>query len=276
MPELPEVETIRLGLKKYLTGHLIKSIKVLLKKQLDGEPKDIVGAKIIDVKRFGKGLIINLANNYSLAIHVKMTGQLIYRDDNITNNNKDVFVPNKFTHIIFSLDKNAKLYYNDVRQFGWIKILPTDQVLNLPFFKKLGPEFIKNLNLKIFNNILLKHKTSIKILIMDQNKMTGLGNIYANDSLYLAKINPKAPANSLSKSEGTNLFNSIENVLKKGIKEGGSSEVNFVNAEGLKGNYQNYTLIYGKNGHKCKICNSIILKITLGGRGTYYCPICQK
>ena len=205
-----------------------------------------------------------------------MTGQLIYRDNNITNNNKDVFVPNKFTHIIFNLDHNAKLYYNDVRQFGWIKILPAKQIKDITFFKNLGPEFLKDLDLTTFKEIISKYKTPIKILIMDQGKMAGLGNIYANDALYLAKINPKKPANTLSDNEKDNLFIAIKKVLDKGIKENGSSEVDFVNAIGNKGNYQNHTLIYGKDGQKCKICGSTILKTALGGRGTYYCPICQK
>lgn len=276
MPELPEIETVKLGLQKYVVGHTINTVEVLLKKQFLGKPETIIGAKIIAIERLGKGLIINLSNNFSLAIHFKMTGQLIYRDIKITNKDGVEQAPNKFTRLIFTLDRNAKLFYNDLRQFGWIKIIPTDKVKNLSFFKELGPEFLKDLSLEKFRQILDKTKTPIKILIMDQKKMAGVGNIYANDALCKAKINPQKPANLLNNEETKRLFMAINNVLENGIKNNGASETNFVNILGEKGNYQNKTLIYNKNGQKCESCKNIILKTMLGGRGTYYCPNCQK
>lgn len=282
MPELPEVETLKLGLQKYVVGHVIESVAVENHKIFQGEVKHVNGAKIIDIKRFGKGLVIDLSNNYSLAMHIKLTGQLIYRGKDepkvihvdLTRAGKTL--PNPWTHVIFHLDRGATLYYNDIRQFGWIKVVPTGDVQNLPFFKELGPEFFKDLDEKKFAEILSKSKTAVKPLLMDQKKMSGIGNIYANDSLYLAKIDPRRPANSLSQEEVQVLYKAILTVLKKGLEEGGASELTFVNVLGEAGNYQNHSLVYGRQGQPCKKDGTKIIKFMLAGRGTYICPTCQK
>ncbi len=283
MPELPEVETIRIQLNKYLVGHVIEDVEVRLPKQISGEVQSVIGAKVQRVRRYGKGLIIDLDNDYSLAIHIKMTGQLIYRNVSRVARVPQVSqmspkvgeLPGKATHVIFKLDREAVLYYNDQRQFGWIKIVKTEDVFKLPFFKTLGPEFLKDLEFKKFQEILKSKKTPIKPLIMDQACMAGVGNIYANDALYVAKINPRRPANSLTDIEMKDLFNAVEEVLKKGIKAGGSSEWAYVNALGEEGSYQKIFLVYGKVGKKCERCGTIIQRITLGGRGTFFCPVCQ-
>jgi len=288
MPELPEVETIRLGLQKYLVGHKIESVEVKLKRIFTGDPALILDSKITSVNRFGKGLVINFANGYSLAIHIKMTGQLIVNDlafiknRNIHLSPKKVgTIPNKFTHVIFTLDKGAMLYYNDIRQFGWLKIIKTNDLHSLSFFKELGPEPIPSsgqepLTLEQFENILSKSSLAVKVLIMDQKRIGGIGNIYANDGLFLAGINPKRPAKSLSKNEAKKLFESILIVLHKGLKYGGASELTYVNALGEDGEYQNHFLAYSKKGDKCSICGGKIEKIFLGGRGTFFCPSHQK
>lgn len=280
MPELPEVETIKLGLQKYLIGHSIQKIEVHLPKILTGNTNHVLNTRIIDIKRFGKGLIIELSNSYSIAIHIKMTGQLIYQGPNLSQktilSSKVGTLPNKFSHVIFQLDNQGILYYNDIRQFGWVKIISTKNIKNISFFKNLGPEPLKNLTLKIFNQIISTKKSPVKILLMDQKKIGGIGNIYANEALFLAKILPTRPGSSLSVKEIKALFNSIEKVLKKGIHEGGASETNFVNAIGLDGKYQKYFLIYGKENKPCSICSSPIKKIQLEGRGTYYCTKCQR
>lgn len=283
MPELPEVETIKFGLQKYLIGKAIESVEVRLKKQLQGDTENIVGATITGVERYGKGLVISLSNGYCLAIHIKMTGQLIYRDTEITNAGKYVEVPNKYTHVVFKLktanikqqNGEASLYYNDLRQFGWIKIIPQDDLKKLVFFKELGPEPLKDLTEETFAKI-LDTSTKIKPLIMDQKKIGGIGNIYANDALYLARIDPRRKANTLSEDEVKMLFGAILTVLERGIAEGGSSENNYVNAEGTQGNYQKHSLVYGKEGQKCGQCGRTITKIMLAGRGTFFCPQCQK
>jgi len=280
MPEFPEVETIKKGLTKYLVGRTIEGVKIGIPKLFAGVPKDVIGAKIKDVERHGKGLIINLSNGNSLAIHIKLTGQLVYDGPDVpkTVQRSKVRIgtlPNKFSHVIFTLDKGSTLYYNDPRRFGWIKVVKTTEVGNLPFFKGLGPEF-NDLTIEKFAKILSSSKIAIKQLLMDQKRISGIGNIYANDSLYDSKIAPDKAANSLSSTEQKALFNSIKKVFGEGLKYGGSSELNYVNALGEDGSYQDHTLIYGKQGTKCKRDGSTIKKTYLGGRGTYFCPTCQK
>lgn len=293
MPELPEVETIRLGLQKYLVGHKILSVDVKLPRIFSGDTKNIIGTKVTGVERFGKGLVINLDNEYCLAVHIKLTGQLIYRDAEASkvsevSRERVGTIPNKFTHVIFKLDppvgeagKNAYLYYNDIRQFGWIKIIKRENLPTLPFFKDLGPELLPSsgqapLTLRQFEQILSKSSIAVKVLIMDQKRIGGIGNIYANDALFLAGIDPRRPAKKVTKEEAKKLFEAILEVLKNGLKYGGASELTFVNALGEKGGYQNHFLVYGKDGKPCSKDGTIIKKIFLGGRGTYFCEKHQK
>jgi len=279
MPELPEVETIRRGLEYYLVGHKIVDVEVKVPKLFEGNPKDIIGSKVVKVRRFGKGLVVDLSNSYSLAIHVKLTGQLIYRDEktkDIPVSSKVGTVPSKFTHVTFTLDKNAYLYYNDIRRFGWIKVVKTSEVQNLPFFKSMGPEPFKDLILDYFSKVLSKSNLAVKPLIMDQKRIGGIGNIYANDALYLAKIDPKRPAKSLSSNEVKSLFDAVHKVMEKGMKYGGSSELTYVNVLGQEGEYQRHTLVYGRQGDICERCRGRIKKYFLGGRGTYWCEKCQR
>lgn len=279
MPELPEVETIRKGLQEYVVGHTIENVDILHPGIVQGDIKDIVGSKIIGARRIGKGLIIDLSNNLSLAIHIKLTGQLIYRGKETerveVSKEKVGSVPNKFTHVIFELDHDAKLYYNDQRRFGWIKILPTPQVMELAFFKDMGPEPFKDLTLPKFEQIVTGKTTKIKPLIMDQTKIGGIGNIYANDALFKARINPARPAKSLTNKEIKKLFESILAVMEKSFKEGGASELSFVNVLGQTGNYQMHSLVYGKAGKECPRKDGKIKRITLAGRGTFFCQHCQ-
>lgn len=288
MPELPEVETIRLGLQKYLVGKTIENVEVSLRRIFAGDEKNIIGAKVVGVERFGKGLVINLSNGYSIAAHVKLTGQFVYRDSQTSNLKMSAKVggelQNKFTHAIFKLKvqseklkvKEAYLYYNDIRQFGWIKIIKSEKLKDESFFRDLGPEFFKDLTCAKFRKIVLKSNLAIKALLLDQKKMSGVGNIYANDGLFDAKIDPRRKAKKLSNEEIKKLYNSILKVLKIGLKNGGASELNYVNALGQEGKYQHHFLVYGREKESCKVCGSEIQKIKLGGRGTYFCSICQK
>ena len=249
-----------------------------------GDTKLIAGANVVDVRRFGKGLVIDLDNDYSIAIHIKLTGQLIYQGSKISKEGKVPkvskekvgTVPNKFTHIVFHLDHNSFLYYNDQRQFGWFKIIQTARLKEQSFFRDLGPEFFRDLTLAKFSDIIQSSKTAIKPLVMDQKKMSGLGNIYANDGFNLARIDPRRKANTLTSEEIKTLFSAFETVLKKGLEVGGASELNYVNALGGEGGYQHHFNTYGREGKKCKNCGGIIEKIKLAGRGTYFCPACQR
>ena len=175
------------------------------------------------------------------------------------------------THVIFHLD-NGELYYSDVRQFGWVKIIKSEELL----VNNFAPEPLKDLTLEIFSRIISSSKRNVKVLLMDQTKIGGIGNIYANDALWLSRISPKRTSNSLSDKESKLLFDAIITVLKAGLKYGGASELTFVNAIGQEGEYQNHFLAYGKKGQKCSICGGLIEKIFLGGRGTFFCPKHQK
>jgi formamidopyrimidine-DNA glycosylase len=282
MPELPEVESIRLQLEHFLIGHKIISIKVNNRKTLAQDEDKLVNAKIKSVRRFGKALCIDLDNGYSAVVHLKMTGQFIYRGPRLKNppplDKKLVGgAPGKHTHVIFELDKKGILYFNDYRRFGWIKIVKTAQVKNFDFIKKLGPEPLDGLTPEKFSEIIGKTSRSIKLLLMDQTKIGGIGNIYANEALFLAKINPKTPAESLSHKEIKTLYKAIEIALKKGLKFKGASEQSFVNPDGTTGNFQDHTLVYGRQGEVCpNNCGGKIKKIMLGSRGTFFCSNCQK
>jgi formamidopyrimidine-DNA glycosylase len=289
MPELPEVETIRLGLERYLVGKIIEDVEIRLSKIFTGDKKNIIGAKIGSVERLGKALVINLDNGYSIAIHIKLTGQLIYRGpevSNVSNVSKKIGgeLPNKWTHTIFKLRAQslglrasiAYLYYNDIRQFGWIRIVQSEKLKVQSFFKELGHEPFKDLSLEKFKEILSKSRVAIKPLIMDQKKISGIGNIYANDALFDSQIDPRRSAKQISPEEIKRLYASLLKVLKKGLENGGASELNYVNALGQEGKYQLHFLVYGKKNKNCVRCKSVIKKIALGGRGTYLCPNCQK
>lgn len=290
MPELPEVETIRKGLEKYLVGHKIVDVVVNTPKVFTGNPKDLIGATIKNVRRFAKVLSIDLSNGNSVVIHIKLTGQLIYRGPKLLRppalSDKVLGLPGKHTHVVFQLDKGGTLYYNDIRRFGWIKIVKSSKLkVQSEFIAKLGPEPVfdaKNppenpLTLDKFSEIVGSTKRAIKVLLMDQEKIGGVGNIYANDALWLAKINPKRRSSELSDQEIKELYKAVLTVLKNGLKYGGASELAFVTAEGGEGEYQEHFLVYGRDGEPCEHCHKArIQKVFLGGRGTYFCPICQK
>ena len=222
------------------------------------------GVTVAGVRRYGKGLIFDLDNGYSIAAHIKMTGQFIFQGK-----------ISKYTRLIIEFDDKSKLLFNDIRRFGWIKIVKTSEVKNLPFFKQLGPEPFRDFTLKYFQSIAKKNNSPIKSLLMDQSKISGLGNIYANDTLNLARINPLKKSSNLNSEEINILYKSIHNVLKKGLEFGGASQSNYVDASGQKGNYQKHFLVYDREDEKCFNCKGIIKKIRIGSRGTYFCPKCQ-
>jgi formamidopyrimidine-DNA glycosylase len=293
MPELPEVETIKLGLRRYLVGCKITNVEINIPKMFSGSAKQIIGAKIVGLERIGKGLIIELDNGFVLAVHLKMTGQLVYSDKNthdliLSPKVGGATLPSRYTHIIFTLGPSADsgqaahLYYNDLRQFGWIKVLKKDELMQVPFFKEMGPEpkvgedlAGKELTFDYFKKIVENGNLPVKLILMDQKKIGGIGNIYANDALFKAGIDPRRKGKTLSEKEIKILYDAIFYILKKSLEYGGSSDENFVNSLGQEGNYQKHALVYGNEGEKCP-CGGIIQKIKLGGRGTYFCSKCQK
>lgn len=288
MPELPEVETIKLGLQDKIIGLKITDIEVRAAKIFQGNKKEVIGAKIKSIIRRAKILIFELDNGKSLVIHLKLTGQLVFHKDGsqATFGHPIPFagtiLPAKTTHVIFSFSDGSKLFYNDVRKFGWMKIVESSKLKDESFFKDLGPEppvtdsAKNNLTIEQFNNMVSKSNIPIKVLLMDQKKIAGVGNIYANEALFGAGIDPKRLAKKLSSGEIKKLYASILEVLKKGIKYGGSSENAYVDALGGKGRMQEHFRVYGKNGEKCPRCKGAIKRIVLAGRGTFFCEKCQK
>lgn len=284
MPELPEVETIRLGLQDKIIDLTITDVEVRVGKIFQGDVKDVIGAKIKNIRRRAKILILDLDNGQSLVIHLKLTGQLVYHK----NGNKTTFghpipfagtlLPAKTTHVIFTFSDESVLYYNDLRKFGYIKIVKTNEIEKLKVMEKFGPEpFTPEFTLEKFKEILLRKKMPIKLVLMDQTQIAGVGNIYANEALFLAKINPQQKANQLNETQIKNLYQSLLAVLKEGIKYGGSSENAYVNALGEKGKMQEHFRVYSRQGKSCpNNCGGTIKRITLGGRGTYLCPACQR
>ncbi|OGY15466.1 MAG: DNA-formamidopyrimidine glycosylase [Candidatus Blackburnbacteria bacterium RIFCSPLOWO2_02_FULL_44_9] len=297
MPELPEVETIRLGLEKYLVGKKVEKIELRLPKiVLEGSLYGLVGAMVERVRRFGKVLVLDFSPSasddpmtagqvLSLVCHIKLTGQLVLTGvSQVVQVSRDKVgtLPNPWTHLIVHFQDGVKLFYNDIRQFGWIRVLPSSEVQNFKFINELGPEpDIAQagggaLTLESLRRILAGKKTSIKTLLLDQSRIGGVGNIYANDGLFLAGIDPKRAAGSLTSKEVEDLYDALLTVLKRGLEYGGASELTYVNALGGEGEYQKHFLVYAQNGKPCKKCGTKIEKIKLGGRGTYFCPECQK
>ncbi|MCX6809736.1 MAG: bifunctional DNA-formamidopyrimidine glycosylase/DNA-(apurinic or apyrimidinic site) lyase [Candidatus Berkelbacteria bacterium] len=282
MPELPEVETIVGGLKGFLIGQKISSIKFLDRKRFVGDEKKIIGQKILDIKRRAKLIIIKLENNQNIVIHLKMTGQLIFKDKTHRiaggHQSRELFieVPNIHTRIIFDLSGGGKLFYNDLIRYGTIRVLKDDEVDKMTK-GEFGPEpFSDEFNKEYLSMIAQKNKSSnIKKILMDQALIAGVGNIYANEALYLAGIDPSRKSASLSEGEISSLYNAILQSLKLGVKQQGASIRNYVNHEGKKGTMQNYFKVYDKAGQKCD-CGGLVKKIQLNGRGTYYCPACQS
>jgi len=284
MPELPEVETIVRDLNKKLKNKKIISVKSSDKKvfQLSNSGvKNILGKKIREVKRRAKMIIIDLAGSY-LIVHLKMTGQLVYENKNLliagghSIINEDKKLPNKFTRVIFKFADKSTLYFNDVRRFGWIKQMSKNKFTE--FNVRLGVEPLSaDFTLKYFHEFLLhKSKTSIKQALLDQKYISGIGNIYADESLFMAQIKPARKVNSLSFAEIKKLYQAIPKILKYAIKHRGTSFNDYVDAQGEAGNFIKYLKVYGRGGEKCKICGGAIKKIKLGGRGTHWCDKCQK
>lgn len=294
MPELPEVETIRMQLNQALTGLKIVEIEVLNAKTFQGDKNQVIGRQVSGVKRRAKILLIELSRGICLAIHLKLTGQLIYRNSKFKIRNSKLLLkdqksgpfeidelPNKYTRVVVGFGDNSSLYFNDLRKFGWIKVLKNPgECSNLPELAKLGPEAIdeKTFSLDYFKDILTRSKKPIKLIIMDQEKLAGVGNIYANEALFAAKIRPDRPANSLGPEEIKELRNSILGILKKAVENKGTSDRDeaYRQISGEKGSFQNYLQVYGRAGQKCPKCGGVVRRIALGGRGTFYCPTCQK
>jgi formamidopyrimidine-DNA glycosylase len=287
MPELPEVETIRVGLKEKIVGKKIVDINVSLKKQIKSDYRQFVstvkGNSIADIERIGKFLAFKLArgDKYILA-HLRMTGQLIYRKGKelVAGGHKisenDLKLPNKYSHIIFTFSDGSNMFFNDQRQFGYMKLAGKKEVEEIRSGYGVEP-LSKDFTLAVFKKIISGRTINIKALLLDQKKIAGIGNIYADESLFAAHIYPGRPANSLSEIEIKNLHRAIIIILKRSIEKGGTTFSDFLDCDGKKGGFIDFLKVYGRKGQKCFGCKGgIVRKRKIAGRGTSFCDKCQE
>ncbi len=290
MPELPEVETVRRGLDKLVLGCTIADVAFDWPKGFPNSQADVdrfmLGATITSVRRRAKVLIIELDTDYSLVIHLKMTGQLVFigsksngsrfgaghPSDSLINS-----LPDKSTRVTITFSNESKLFFNDQRKFGWMKLLPTVAVADLSFFQKVGPEPLDDsLTADMFaKRFQRRQKTSIKAALLDQTVIAGIGNIYADESLWAARIHPNTRVADVTSDQLNTLFDELRLVLNTAINKGGSTNKNYVNAEGKKGSYMNFAKVFRREGQPCTRCQNSIDKIRVAGRGTHICSNCQ-
>lgn len=288
MPELPEVETIRLGLNQLLPGKKITGVWHDWPKGFPNAPSDVdgflTGAKVKEVRRRAKVLLIDLDTNYTLVIHLKMTGQMVYRSHaerfgaGHPNDSLIGELPDKSTRVIFDFEDDSKLFFNDQRKFGWVRLMPTPEVQNIDFFRRVGPEPLSAVftQSEFRDRLRKRSNTNVKAALLDQSVIAGIGNIYADESLWAARIHPNTLVKDISAYKLNSLFDEIQKVLKLSIEKGGSTDKNYVNAEGKKGSYLDFANVFRREGLPCPRCGSVIVKLRVAGRGTHICPKCQK
>ena len=287
MPELPEVEVVKKSLNRNIKNLTIKKVIIKTKKLRYLINKinltKLQGKKIINIKRRSKYLIFYFDQKILLLVHLGMTGKFLIKEKNKLKKTSfhDTIYKNtsKHNHIIFILNKNKQLIYNDIRKFGFIKTVNSKKLSKNLHLKFLGPEPLSNnFNLNYFKKRILKRKRKIKDLLMDQKFVSGLGNIYVNEVLYFSKVNPSKNIFKISLHEIKNIIKFTKIVLKKSIKEGGSSIKNFENSDGKVGKYQQKFKVYNRANQSCKRvkCKSFIRRVIISNRSTFFCPDCQK
>ena len=287
MPELPEVEVVKKSLETKLKNLTIKRVNIInnkLRYKIDSKLfSKIKSQKIISIQRRSKYLLINLNKNSTILAHLGMTGKFFIIDNSKKHKTSFYYSlkknDTKHDHITFFLNKKIKLIYNDVRKFGFVKIFNSTNVFKCSHLASLGPEPLsRNFNLSYFNKYIFNKKTKIKDLIMDQKFVSGLGNIYCNEVLYLCKINPARSVKKIKKEEIKKIIKFIKIILKQAIQLGGSSIKNFSSTEGQVGNFQQKFNVYAREKTSCRRskCLGIIKKVYTSNRSSFFCPKCQK
>ncbi len=310
MPELPEVETIKLELNELIKGKIISSVEVNLAKEVKTPlavfKRKVKGAKIKAVQRRAKMLLIEIVprgqqKSEWLVFHLKMTGQIIYQGKqgklaggghpigygSVKNNFSEsetgslgsardkllANLPNKYSHVIFNLDDGSHIFFNDTRQFGWVKLVNEQELKKME--EKLGPEPLE-INWREFSALIKDRKTAIKPLLMEQKVLAGVGNIYAQEACWCAKISPLRKADSLSEQEIKELFDCLKKILRLAIEKRGTTAANYVDVFGRQGSMWPYLKVYGRAGEKCLRCGKKLKQIKQAQRSTVYCAGCQK
>lgn len=287
MPELPEVEVVKIFLEDKLLNKTISTIQILNSKSFIGDPNDVLNKKIIKFGRVGKQLSIHLSSGKIMLAHLKMTGQLILGDTMLGHPTKFEKYPNKSTRLIIGFASPVKgrcpkdggvLFFNDQRKFGWIKVYNNNAEL-ADAQSKLGLDILDNkFTPDYLYTQLQRSSRPVKLVLLDQNFFAGIGNIYANDALFLSKIHPSIPAHNITKIQSQKIHQNIITIMQQSILAGGSTmkDKNYVRPDGSYGNNQFYFRVYQRAGEPCLVCQTKIIRITLGGRGTFLCPHCQS
>jgi formamidopyrimidine-DNA glycosylase len=270
VPELPEVEIVVNGLRAGLAGKRIQDVFIFYEGSIDGDPvsfqSNLLGKEITGVRRRAKLAIIDLEEDLHLVFHLKMTGRLFLPCPGEE--------PDAHTHLAFLLDDGQQFWYRDVRKFGYARLISTAGLRQWDFYATLGPEPLQ-IDADDFVRLMQRRKARIKSLLLDQKVLAGIGNIYADEALYLAGIHPATSAAKLSAVKLKELHNALQTVLKQALSAGGSSFRDYVNALGTKGSYQDQFLAYGRCGQPCTRCGHILEKDRVAGRTSVFCPGCQ-
>ena len=295
MPELPEVEVIRRRLAAALPGLVISSVEVLEQRSFPGYSDSLaqrlIGSQVVDVGRRGKLLLIFLRQADSTEIvlmaHLRMTGQLVFRSCKVVDlalaggyANRSLIgdLPDKSTRVVFGFSDGSQLFFNDQRKFGYFKLVDACDLDADDFLSRLGPEPLADgFDWKALRLTLGGGTGSIKAALLDQNKLAGIGNIYADESLFHAGIDPRRTVASLKLADYKRLCTAICDCLNQSITDGGSTARNYVDALGLRGEYLDlHACVYGREGQPCPRCGRSIVKIRVAGRGTHVCEKCQR
>ncbi len=287
MPELPEVTVITQQLDKKLKGLVLKSVEYDWPKKFywgKFSIKDLKGARITGVERRGKLVLINTSRKITILIHLKLTGQLIYQDakTRVSGGHPipplNLPVPNKTTHVTFAFTNGGHLYFNDMRKFGWVKVVASDEKSIKAAIGKteLGPDPLTINYEQFLERIRKKPQARIKKLLMDQTFVSGVGNIYSDEALWRAKVHPKRSIVSLKNAEIRAIYDGTRDSFKLAISKGGSSANSFVDGKGEKGLYLTFAKAYHMTGKPCARCQTPIVREKMDGRSAHFCPKCQK
>ena len=280
MPELPEVETVRRGLMPFILNKKIIQVVPEPGKGFYGSVTDVDGATVTNLRRFGKALVVDLDNGKSLMIHLRMTGQLIWRgQENFAaghpSKNFISELPNKQTRVTFEF-ADGKMFFNDQRKFGFVKILTTSEVEKDKFIAELGKEPWEMAPEELYTKCQRHGRSPIKAVLLNQKLIAGLGNIYADESLFYASVHPATPAGSLTGGQVAEILEGARRIMDAAIDSGGSTMATYVRPDGTTGDYlEKFAQVFRREGQKCNRCGTVIEKTRCAGRGTHFCPKCQ-
>ncbi|MDP3486932.1 MAG: bifunctional DNA-formamidopyrimidine glycosylase/DNA-(apurinic or apyrimidinic site) lyase [Bacillota bacterium] len=274
MPELPEVETVRRSLLACIKNLSITAVNVRMPKLIQNLTAEefsqaIIGRTVRDIERRGKYLMVRLSGEYTLVIHLRMTGQLRYSHPDVPELSH--------THIVIYLSDGNELRYTDIRQFGFWFLAPDDIIDQVSRTATLGPEPLEDsLTIECFSSLVIGKKGCIKALLLNQQFVAGVGNIYADEALFGAGVHPERKADTLTSTEIEALYHSMRHVLAQGVRMRGTSFSDYVDGLGESGSFQHELKVYGRAGEACAVCTTPITRLVVAGRGTHICPNCQK